>query len=836
MSFVLLTMLLSVQKSTEYIASSSYIDNALKTMLDKYPTINTEINTQMLKICHQPTNNRIFHTTLTFLSILSIQSLATNNIIIPPYALISTLAISIKSASAAYTGWITPSPLPHNTGSAAVGYDEQNDTIWIIGGHTGIQIAYKDGSFIDYGWQYLPDRVYGQAQYYTQVGSVLYMIHDDGRSFDIFDLEHVFITYDYKSIRIPNNVGTSACLVFIEQDAGYLMVIGGWTTTTGVLDYVQILNMTTNQWILTAPSLNVPRNSGACIAYHQWTYAIGGATNGATSWGDALNSIEVLLVNDMLNIQNQEWSFIQNLSRPMRGSRSVIYGDDILVIGGEIDILSQLDFAEQVDEINVIDTNTNQVRVDGNLGFKLTAVAPIVVKNILYSFGGVSVSNVISSWRYLEISSPTNFPSRSPSNIPTTNLPTFDPTEDPTLSPTNIPSTSPTNVPSTKHPTFYPTNYPTLLPSKYPTTVPSTDPSTSPSTSPSINPTNNPTASPTETPTLNPSISPSEYPTKTPTILPTTTTISPSNMPTLSPSKYPTISPSTNPTISSSINPSLSPSQHTESPTLSPTNIPSISTISPSTGTTSPSNYPTLSPFINPTITHFIYPTSNTNLPNLSPTKTSTPIPSKYPTIFPSTDPSKSPSKYLSMLPSQHPTSSNNPTISPTKSTAIPTLNPSLQPTNSPIANTVEPTKTPSNHPTTSPIKISTNTPSDISSAIPSSIPSMIPSNNPNKQPISSPTILPTDPIKKTQNPTLKISTTSGTEQPITTTHIEQSEQPLYEVTDQSDNDLNANILIIVAISLILIVILFIIICIICFCMFKFKQNMDRIKYEQQPH
>eukprot|EP01084_Bolivina_argentea_P319771 554663_1 len=168
------------------------------------------------------------------------------------------------------------------------------------------------------------------------------------------------------------------------------------------------------------------------------------------------DSIEVLDVSDMSNIQHKSWMNIGNLLTRMLGHRSVIYKDDILVFGGR----SRYRYEGT---INVINTLTNAVSNGGHLGFTANYMSPIVVYPFMFVFGG-NYNMPLNYWKYNIL--PTISPTSSPITPPTSN-----PSFVPSINSTVIPSINPTVIPSI-NPTVIPSVNPTVIPSINPTYVP----------------------------------------------------------------------------------------------------------------------------------------------------------------------------------------------------------------------------------------------------------------------------------------------------------------------------------------------------------------------------
>ena len=132
----------------------------------------------------------------------------------------------------------------------------------------------------------------------------------------------------------------------------------------------------------------------ACIIHQHQLYAIGGYQSGS----EYFSSIESLYIgDDLIDIANQQWGYINgSLSTAVRGSRSAVYGDNIIVFDG-------WDGDGYPTDINVIDTVTNTVKTDGSLATGLSHSAVIIVNNILYGFGGFDSSGSLDEYQYISL-------------------------------------------------------------------------------------------------------------------------------------------------------------------------------------------------------------------------------------------------------------------------------------------------------------------------------------------------------------------------------------------------------------------------------------------------
>eukprot|EP01084_Bolivina_argentea_P136613 240594_1 len=325
-----------------------------------------------------------------------------------------------------YNGWTEgESSLPRKCEDGAVGYDETNDTIWILGGYDGNHrqlVGYQRGAnyFIDKGQMYFDEKLGGWAQYYTQLGPYLYIA---GRYFIYkFNVRDQSMEYEYYE-RLDRSIG-GGCICSLNVDGGYLIISGGSRATEGdSLPIVQIMNISANKWISNVPSLNTGRRSHSCISFNDTKiFVIGGEVRYVFT-----DTVEVFNFYD-----DDTWSYTaDNLSSKLIGARTVLYKNDIVVIGGySRDGPPGGPFRNNyLDSIHVINGITNTIYpVRSFLDQKIAYGASIIVQSVIYSFGG-NDGFYMDSWRWIE---PNTFsPSMSPSQ------PTMYPTSTPIQSQTS---------------------------------------------------------------------------------------------------------------------------------------------------------------------------------------------------------------------------------------------------------------------------------------------------------------------------------------------------------------------------------------------------------------
>eukprot|EP01083_Nonionella_stella_P318975 1168414_1 len=418
------------------------------------------------------------------------------------------LSIIVNPPSCSSTFLVGDSRMPFADAKMAIGYDETNDTILLLGGFQFRQhfALFKNNNFIDQDKQFFNDSIYGDGQFYTQLGNILWMISSDNTGFRTFDTR----TYQMKSpsspsIEIQTPVDDSACLTSTDD---YLIVIGGGGAKYPYLylDTVQIYHLAANQWLSNVSTLNAGRIHSACVVGNNKLYSIGGYGND----DDSLDSIEVLDVSNMSAISSTSWNYLGCTLQKARDSlRVALYGTDMIyVVGGET-------LFRAWPSVDIINTVTDECLVADDLNFDVTGAPPIIVQNTLFVFGGATTltsgDNFIVEDRYQYLPLPTFNPTSYPT-VPTSSslYPSKQPTKDPSVTPTKSPiqsTVAPTMNPI--NPTvspFSPTNNPVQVATMIPTDSPS-NPTNAPVFKPFIttNPTNHPI-------TLLPTISPVDSP------------------------------------------------------------------------------------------------------------------------------------------------------------------------------------------------------------------------------------------------------------------------------------------------------------------------------------
>eukprot|EP01084_Bolivina_argentea_P297435 512411_1 len=149
----------------------------------------------------------------------------------------------------------------------------------------------------------------------------------------------------------------------------------------------------------------------------------------------------------MDNINKETWILYSNILNPGRyGARAVIWGNDIIIIGG-------LGSSQWIKQNQIFHTTTNTISLSYtmtvNAGLTRAAVLNVNVNNTIYTFGGFNGGS-LSTIQSITLGQP---PTTNPIAMPTqtTTKPSSYPTKAPTINPSSNPSypitSNPTNSP-----------------------------------------------------------------------------------------------------------------------------------------------------------------------------------------------------------------------------------------------------------------------------------------------------------------------------------------------------------------------------------------------------
>eukprot|EP01084_Bolivina_argentea_P109044 194910_1 len=319
--------------------------------------------------------------------------------------LILSYPISL-STSYSFSGWISPlhPVLPRPVYAMAICH-LNNSIVLLGGGHENdLQMITYDiinNSIQDYGKTVLSLNMsaFGHGDYYTQIRHNFYWIEPITSHIVEYNILNDNFT---SSIKMDIFVSFGSCLTSHEN---MLYILGGLNQMQQQIKTVQIFNLSSQTWVNSTqiPSMILARSHHSCIIdpVHNTLYAIGGLNDAV----GALGSVEIISID---NIQHQSWNWGSTLKYSTMSSRTVIYQNMILVIGG---VYYDLNLYQMLSEIQVIDCSTGIVSIMGYLDHAVATTSVVIVNDIVYAFGGSSTvvpPTGVNTWQYLKIASSDN--------------------------------------------------------------------------------------------------------------------------------------------------------------------------------------------------------------------------------------------------------------------------------------------------------------------------------------------------------------------------------------------------------------------------------------------
>eukprot|EP01084_Bolivina_argentea_P270444 459860_1 len=277
-------------------------------------------------------------------------------------------------------GWVqsTPLTMPKEVAQSAVAYSQQDNMIYLFGGEPSSMMNLRYdipvGKVTDNG--FVPLDMWQFGQYWTQQGNLLYVIRAvDLTRISVYDLETTAINEQLGNVDLQFDVAMFGCLT---SDKNRLYIVGG----PGPDNVFQFMDLATETFYL-GNGMMLPRSEAACIIVNSVLWVIGGTDRGAMYYQE----IDRLTVpTDTFDLMNQNWEDDINwctLDIGVANIAAVAYGNDIVIVGGR----SSPDTVHN--EIQIINTITGGLSTFGSkLLEPLYSVAPIIVGNVLYAFGG----------------------------------------------------------------------------------------------------------------------------------------------------------------------------------------------------------------------------------------------------------------------------------------------------------------------------------------------------------------------------------------------------------------------------------------------------------------
>ena len=320
-------------------------------------------------------------------------------------ALLFTLIVHVHAQDLTLeaSSWETGGSMPGVAGCPGIGVSyssADNHTIQVVGGLPSADSepfhVLTVGSSSWYSGINSNKRWYGFGQYYAQISEIpgpewidgqqwIYQIDNGGTTINRFSMFNRSSTA--YSVNLGTSVGDYACLVAMRanwDDKLYNAVLGGIDDAGNYMNDMQIFQEEVAQ--AAGPALNVARGAAACMVsqHGDYVFVIGGVGTSEAK----LASVEVLHINTGWNIDS--WTLLTpTLVTGMSHMRAVVYGDDIVTVGGE-------DANGAVSWHNIIRHNqphdVSTITISQSTPTvplpALMCTAPVIHNGKLYTFGG----------------------------------------------------------------------------------------------------------------------------------------------------------------------------------------------------------------------------------------------------------------------------------------------------------------------------------------------------------------------------------------------------------------------------------------------------------------
>eukprot|EP01083_Nonionella_stella_P234101 824244_1 len=272
-----------------------------------------------------------------------------------------------------------------------------------------------------------------QAQAYAQIDDTLYMTPWWDSYHPLTLSTFNFNTFAFNdSLPFPGETTWGRCLTSFKH---FILIIGG-NPLSGIKQRgdVVIYNTINHVWS-TGPVLPSNRSQHSCNTVSNTIYVIGGLY-GYNDDAVSKDDVWVLAINDADACCDGQWRRLTaRLPKGIHDHRSVVFEDDIYIIGGEKDdpTFDGLNDIYQVASVYVLHTLIEEIETDTSMPYEFSVHSAITVGSIIYVWGGCCPAHPLYG----------TLPTVSP-----TPAPTFGPTIAPTYSPSGAPSNAPTRYPT----------------------------------------------------------------------------------------------------------------------------------------------------------------------------------------------------------------------------------------------------------------------------------------------------------------------------------------------------------------------------------------------------
>eukprot|EP01083_Nonionella_stella_P081922 225954_1 len=279
------------------------------------------------------------------------------------------LCLFLTLSSAQMTEWFNISDpiLPRTVSWSASGYSSTNKVIWMLDRQYKVSYSIETNTITDYG-AVLPsaDSAAGRGQYFSQIGSILYLIEPKSGAdvnpsvMNTFNVDTGVHTRSFASIDPP--VADNGCLASIEDGTDdYLAVIYSGS--------VKILRLTDTQWLTGLSNTLYGGIEHGCLTVNQKLFKFGG-------WCCPMAKVEYLDVSDMTNLTGKSWNPSADLIEAQFYTSGMAWNHEIIVHGGSATGI-----------VSIIDTRSLTTRQGPSLAVPTHKSVFLQVDGVAYIFG-----------------------------------------------------------------------------------------------------------------------------------------------------------------------------------------------------------------------------------------------------------------------------------------------------------------------------------------------------------------------------------------------------------------------------------------------------------------
>ena len=234
---------------------------------------------------------------------------------------------------------------------------------------------------IDFGENYLLETLGNEngengTNHFTQIGNILYISDYSGATINVYNLETLSFTQIMRTHFDDDNYASA--LTSSSFPTPRLYLVGGYRWNSNKF---RVLDLEDMVWLDNMPDLIISRRSRGCGVIKGTLWVVGGYNQ---------STVEAISITD---IMSSSWVQMESLPVDLYGAGVFEVDDLIYIVGGYV---LNVGYSKTV---YTIDTSTGAVsNYSDLLPYPISHMYPILVKNVIYGFGGNSGGGYRDSW------------------------------------------------------------------------------------------------------------------------------------------------------------------------------------------------------------------------------------------------------------------------------------------------------------------------------------------------------------------------------------------------------------------------------------------------------